>query len=49
MPEIFEKSVEESIKDSFFSNPNRSIDNLFLETRPKLETVAKMDLWAQTK
>jgi len=49
MPEIIEQSVEESIKDSFFSNPNRSIDNLFIETRPKLDTVANMDHWAQIK
>jgi len=39
MPEIIEQSVEESIKDSFFSNPNKSMENLLLEPKSKLETV----------
>ena len=39
MPEIIEQSVEESIKDSFFSNPDKSMENLLLEPKSKLETV----------
>ena len=44
MPEIIERSVEESIKDSFFSNPNRTIDNLLNYEKSKEKKLLNNDL-----